>query len=70
MLEVIDKAAGRANQNINAFFYAFTLLLVIFATVYHVQAIVGAARECLGIFIDLDCQFARGREHDGARIVF
>ena len=67
LLEVIDDAAGRADQYIDALLENAPLLFVVHAAEYdgELQAGVLADSQCVGM--NLHREFARRRDDDGAR---
>ncbi len=67
LLEIIDDPARRADQNIDAFLEGAPLLLVIDAAEHNrePQAGVLGYAQCVGM--NLDREFARRRNHNGAR---
>ena len=68
LLDVVDQAAGGGDDHVGARLQQLALLVVVDAAVDQgeLQAQVGA--ELDGVLVDLDGQFARRRQDQGARI--
>ncbi len=66
LLEVVDDAPGRADQNIDAFLDRATLLFVIRAAECQADLESGVAAEQFGVFGDLHGEFARRCQHECA----
>ena len=67
--QIIDQPARRADENIDAVLKAGTLLFVIDAAIDGMQFQIGIFGQLLAIFIDLDNQLARRRNHQHARVM-
>lgn len=68
LLEVVDDATGRADQDVDARLELPALLVVARAAVDQAELEAGVRAEHLGILVDLDRELARRREHDRARL--
>ena len=68
LLEVVDQAARRGNDDVHAGAQDVALLVVVDAAVDQRGLEPGGAADVLEILLDLDREFARRRHDDGARI--
>src|ERR1700738_3448644 len=66
LFEVVDDAAGRADQHVDAFFEKAPLLFVIHAAEYDGELEAGVFADTFGVGVNLDREFARWRDDDGA----
>lgn len=66
---VIDQATGGADQNINAAFQYFQLLIVAVAAVSQTELQTGGLRQRFGVSVNLYRQLARRRHDQRARLV-
>ena len=69
LFEIVDDAAGCADQNIQPLFNRFALTLVASATVREPQIEFSETPQCLGIAVDLNGQFTGGGKNQGAGLV-
>jgi hypothetical protein len=65
LLEVVDEAAGRADEHIDAFGKLAPLFVVIHAAVHHGELQTDVFAEYFRIVMDLHCKLARGRDDEG-----
>ena len=70
MLRVIDQTTGGADQNIDAAFQHFQLLIVAVAAVSQTQLQTGGLRQRFSVRVDLYRQFTRRRHNQRARLVY
>jgi hypothetical protein len=68
LLEVVDEAARRGDDEIAAVLERLALLVVVDAAVDERGAQASVAADVLEVLVDLDRQLARRRDDDGARI--
>ncbi|SXT89990.1 Uncharacterised protein [Klebsiella pneumoniae] len=69
LLRVIDQTTSGADQNIDAAFQHFQLLIVAVAAVSQTQLQTGGLRQWLSVGVDLYRQFTRRRHNQRARLV-
>ena len=69
LLEVIDDAARRADQHVDAFLEDAPLLLVVDSAEHDGELEAGIFADAFGVGVDLHREFARRRDDDGARRV-
>ncbi len=69
LLEVVDDATGRADQDVDAVLDGLALAVVAGAAVDHANLEAGVRGQHAGILVDLDGQFAGRRQHQRARLV-
>ncbi len=69
LLEVIDDAAGRADQHVDAFLQNAPLLFVIHSAENDRQLQSGVFADAHGVGMNLHGEFARRRDDDGARCI-
>ena len=69
LLEIVDDAPGRADQHVDALLENAPLLFVIHAAEHDGELETGVLADAFGIGMDLHGEFARRRDHDGARRV-
>ena len=69
LLEVVDQAAGRGDDDVDAVAQLLALLVVIDAAVDQRRFQAGVAADVPEVLVDLDRQFARRRDDQRARIV-
>jgi len=67
LLEVIDDAPGGADENIDAFLEDAALFLVVHAAEDDGELQAGVLADAEGVGVNLNREFARGRDDDGAR---
>ena len=66
LLEVIDDAARRADQDVDAILQALALLFVVDATIYDTDLEPGVLAQHFRVVEDLDRELARGRQDERA----
>ena len=69
LLEVVDDAPGRADQDVDPLFQNAPLLLVVHAAEHDGELEAGEFGDAFRIRMNLHGEFARRRDHDGARRV-
>jgi hypothetical protein len=69
LLVVIEQAPGRGDDDVHAAAQLFALLVVVDAAVDQRGFQAGVAAEAAEVLVDLDREFARGRDDQRARIV-
>ena len=69
LLRVIDQTTSGTDQNIDAAFQHFQLLIVAVAAVSQTQLQTGGLRQWLSVGVDLYRQFTRRRHNQRARLV-
>ena len=67
LLEVVDDAARRADQDVDAFLEVAALLLVVDAAEREAELQARVVAEHLGVVVDLHGEFARRRDDQRAR---
>ena len=69
LLEVIDDAPRGADEHVDALLQDAPLLVVVDAAEHDRELKAGVFADALGVGVDLHGEFARRRDHDGARRV-
>ncbi len=69
LLDVVDQPAGRGDDDVHALLQQFALLVVVHAAIDQGEAQAQVGAELHRVLVDLDGQFARGRQDQRARIL-